>query len=322
MKPQVLITGANGFVGQFLGHYLYQQEYPLIHALRNEKNVYAGLAPGKHCYVGDIDAQTDWSPALKDTNCIIHLAARVHVMQETVADPLSAFQATNLHATINLADQAIRAGVKRFIYLSTIKVNGEKTDSHPFQADDSEIELAEPYSISKLQAEQALLERAKKGLIEVVIIRPPLVYGPSVKGNFLRLIRLVKKQLPMPLAKIQNQRSLVSVHNLSSLIHTCLEHPKATGEVFLVSDGEDLSTSELFSRIAKALNCNNRLFYLPYFFLKYLSAALGKSKEFERLFGSLQVDIEKNIRVLDWRPQVSIDQALRETVKDYKSKSN
>jgi len=317
MPKRILITGANGFVGRFLGHYLHNNGYQIVHGLRNRHSDSTHLAPGDKVYSGVIDEQTNWSNALVDVDCVIHLAARVHVMQETDSNPLAAFQQTNFHGSLNLARQAINAGVKRFIYLSTIKVNGESTNDKAFFADDPPVSLQEPYAIAKQQAENELLALSQQKLIEVAIIRPPLVYGPAVKGNYLRLMKLVEKKLPLPFAKINNQRSLVSVHNLSSLIQTCIEHPKAAGEIFLVSDGKALSTSQLLEALAKGLNCQNRLFYFPHVFLRILTTIIGKSKEYERLFGSLKVDIEKNRELLDWQPNIDMHDAMLETIRYY-----
>ena len=316
-NKKVLITGANGFIGQFLGHYLLENDYHLVHALRSPKSIQQALAAGQLQYIGNIDAHTDWSQALKAVDIVVHLAARVHVMAETAANPLLAFEQTNYHGTINLAKQAISAGVKRFIYLSSIKVNGEQTKEQPFCADDPAVTLDDPYALSKQQAELALLDLQQQGLLEVVIIRPPLVYGAGVKGNFLRLIQLAEKQLPLPLKQIKNQRSLVSVNNLCSLIQCGMEHPKASGQVFLVSDGRDISSSELLAQISQALQCKNRLFYLPRGLLQVLTSAIGKSQEFQRLFDSLQVDIDKNRQLLNWQPQTSMQSALQQTINFY-----
>jgi nucleoside-diphosphate-sugar epimerase len=314
---KILITGANGFIGQYLTHYLVEKgeikDDDIIRAVRQlssseNKNFTA---------IGNIDQDTNWQYALQGVDIVIHLAARVHVMNETSANPLQEFRKTNRYGTINLAQSAIKAGAKRFIYLSSIKVNGEKTTNKAFFADNcasiakkSTKEANDPYAISKQEAEQALLDLQKQQQLEVVIIRPPLVYGPGVKGNFARLIKLVKKQLPLPLAGIKNKRSLVSIDNLCSLISCCIEHPKASGEVFLVSDGDDVSTSQLMNTMAQAMDCKNRLFKLPYPFLKFLASLLGKGPEFQRLFESLTVDISKNKNLLSWKPELSLKQAL------------
>lgn len=309
---KVLITGSNGFVGQFLSCYLKDRGCECISTCRHLPDEYSA-GTTRHFAVGNIDAQTQWQAALTDVDCVVHLAARVHVMQETDTDPLAAFRLVNTEGTMNLARQAVVAGVKRFVYLSSIKVNGEQTTDRPFYADDHP-DPQDPYAVSKFEAEQQLLVLSKETGLEVVIIRPPLVYGPGVKGNFSRLIGLVSKSLPLPLAGIKNARSLVNIQNLCSLIHACLLHPKAAGEVFLVSDGDDLSTSELFDKIARALARNSRLFYLPAGFIKFGAYILGRQAEYERLFCSLQVDIAKNKQFLDWTPDFSSDNGIKCTI--------
>ncbi|MCK5649132.1 MAG: SDR family oxidoreductase [Gammaproteobacteria bacterium] len=309
---RILITGSSGFIGQYLSHLLGNNAYDVIHTYRHLPDEYTP-ENSNHIAVGNIEPQTRWQTALTGVDVVVHLAARVHVMQETHADPLEAFRAVNTQGTMNLARQAVAAGVKRFVYLSSIKVNGEQTLDKPFYADDKP-EPQDPYAVSKFEAEQQLLVLGKETGLEVVIIRPPLVYGPGVKGNFSRLIRLVKKSIPLPLAGINNSRSLVNIQNLCSLIEACLVHPKAAGEVFLISDGRDLSTSELFAQIAQALGKKSRLFYLPGFLIKFLTYIIGRSAEYERLFGSLQVDIAKNKKLLDWSPHVSVETGIKKAV--------
>lgn len=308
----MLITGSNGFVGHFLAHYLSDAEHDVIHTYRRLQD---GLDTGNasHFAVGDIDAQTDWKLALGCVDIVVHLAARVHVMQETHTDPLQAFRSVNTSGTLNLARQAVIAGVKRFVYLSSIKVNGEQTFDTPFFADD-ELNPQDPYALSKFEAEQQLLALGTETGLEIVIIRPPLVYGPGVKGNFSRLIKLVEKSIPLPFSRINNSRSLVNIQNLCSLIQVCLSHPKAAGEVFLVSDGQDISTSELFEIIAKALDKKSRIFYLPKLWIYFASRLLNRSAEYERLFGSLQVDISKNEKLLGWVPSISVDEGISNAV--------
>lgn len=310
---QVLITGANGFVGQYLISTLLERNYQVTAAYRSSQSLLE--LPGiKQVVTGSINEQTQWQEALDDVDVVVHLAARVHVMQETQADPLKAFREINTEGTINLAKQAIKAGVKRFVYISTIKVNGEQTLQEKFHADD-QVNPQDPYAHSKYEAEQQLLALSKEQGFEVVIIRPPLVYGPGVKGNFKRLINLVNKGLPLPLARINNSRSLVSIQNLCSLIEVCLYHPKAAGEVFLVSDGEDISTSELFEKLAYAMHKPNRLFFFPQWLIRIAAVILGRKAEYDRLFGSLQVDIAKNRQLLEWSPPLSVDQGIEESVK-------
>ena len=309
---KVLITGSSGFIGQYLADYLQENKYTIINTYRhlNDKDL---SAQRNSFAINNIDAQTQWQAALSGCDVVVHLAARVHVMQETCSDPLSAFREVNTQGTMNLARQAVEAGVKRFVYLSSIKVNGEATTNSPFSADDIP-KPVDPYAISKFEAEQQLLSLAQKTGLEVVIIRPPLVYGPAVKGNFRRLITLLEKPIPLPFAGIKNSRSLVNIQNLCSFIELCLTHSKAAGEVFLVSDGKDLSTTELFEKIIRALDKKSYLFYLPEGLIKLLTGILGRGTEFERLFGSLQVDILKNHQLLGWQPKVSIDEGIAAAV--------
>jgi UDP-N-acetyl-alpha-D-quinovosamine dehydrogenase len=319
LQAKILITGANGFVGKALSQYISHIEnacdYELIKAVRdfssdNEKQTIA---------VGDINQQTDWQQALTGVDTVVHLAARVHVMQETSTDPLQSFRKTNVEGTINLAQQAIKAGVKRFIYLSTIKVNGERTLEKPFSADDI-INPRDPYAVSKSEAESALLQLHQQQLLDVIIIRPPLVYGQGVKGNFSRLINLLRKQWPLPLAGIENKRSLVSIDNLCSLIICCISHDKAPGEVFLVSDGLDVSTTQLLTELAMAMQCKSNLFRLPASLFKMAAIVVGRGAEYQRLFESLQVDINKNKRLLGWQPELSLRQALTNYFGNYSAK--
>jgi len=309
-QNNILITGANGFIGKSLNSYINRLEssgdYEIVNAVRN---LNSASEQNNGVAIGEVDQDTDWQQALSGVDTVVHLAARVHVMKETSADPLQAFRKTNVEGTLALAKQAIQAGVKRFIYLSTIKVSGEKTLTSPFTANDP-VNPSDPYAISKNEAELALLALHQQQLLEVVIIRPPLVYGPGVKGNFSRLIKLLKKQWPLPLAGIKNKRSLVNIDNLNSLIVCCISHKKAAGEVFLVSDGNDISTSQLLNEITLALQCKNRLFWLPALLLKSMAIMAAKGAEYQRLCESLQVDINKNKKILGWTPKLSLRQAL------------
>lgn len=316
---KVLITGSNGFIGQALASSLQSiasehstKSIALVKTYRQLPESSAGKI-ADYFAVGDINAQTQWQDALAGVDVVVHLAARVHVMQETNADPLAAFREVNTQGTVNLARQAVAAGVKRFIYLSSIKVNGEYTTDQPFCAEDKPAPQ-DPYAISKFEAEQQLLKLGEQTGLEIVIIRPTLVYGAGVKGNFRRLIQLVDKSFPLPFADIKNARSLVNIQNLCSLIQTCLTHPKAAGEVFLVSDGWDVSTSELFAYIAEALGKKSHLFYLPASLIYFFTRLLNKNAEYERLFGSLQVDIKKNEQLLGWKPETSVETAIKKTV--------
>ncbi|MCN4145061.1 MAG: SDR family oxidoreductase [Thiohalomonas sp.] len=310
---KVLITGSNAFIGQFLTQSLSEDGFDCMSTYRCLPE-HISLNTKKYFAVGNIDAQTQWKTALTAVDSVVHLAARVHVMQETEAGFLAAFRAVNTEGSMNMARQAVASGVKRFVYLTSIKVNGGQTTNKPFYADDQP-NPRDPYGVSKFEAEQQLLALGKETGLEVVIIRPPLVYGPEVKDNFNRLIKLLDKSLPLPLAGINNARSLVNIENLCSLIQTCLTHPEAVGEVFLVSDGQDLSTSELFDYIAQPLDKKSRLFYLPAGLIKFMTFIRGRKAEYERLFGSLQVDIAKNEQLLGWQAVVSVQSGIANTVK-------
>jgi len=303
---RILVTGANGFVGAGLCRRLIAESIPFRAAVRRQAR------PTDH-EVGDIDAKTDWSAALAGCDAVVHLAARVHVMDERAADPLAAFRATNVAATENLARQAARHGVRRFVFASSIKVNGEATSQAPFTA----LDVPAPqdaYGLSKLEAEQALARVAEETGLEVVIVRPPLVYGPGVRANFLRLMQLVERGIPLPLGAIHNRRSMVALDNLVDLLLTCMHHPAAAGRTFLVSDGQDVSTPELIRMLAAAMGKPARLPSVPPGLLMAGAAMLGKSAAADRVLGSLQVDIEATRSVLGWQPVVGMRDAIDATV--------
>lgn len=304
----LLLTGATGFLGSQLATALHsEQDVNMTAAVRRPVET-----PDINVVeISDISASTDWSAALPCQEVVIHAAARAHIMKDEVDDPLTEYRRVNVEGTLNLAKQAASAGVKRFIYISSIKVNGEKTlQGKPFTADDKP-QPEDAYGISKLEAEQGLQQLAAETGLEVVIIRPPLVYGPSVKGNFSSMIKLVKKGLPLPLGSVHNQRSLVGRDNLVDLIITCIDHPAASNQVFLAGDGEDLSTTELLRCVAKAAGKPSRLIPVPAALLKLAAIVLGKKAVADRLLGSLQVDISKTQTLLGWQPPVSVEEGLR-----------
>jgi UDP-glucose 4-epimerase len=309
---KVLVTGANGFVGNVLCQQLVTEGFKVRGAYRTKTTADSCPNNIEKVIVGEINSNTDWQEALQDVNIIIHLAARVHVMQETETDPLSAFEAVNTLGTLNLAEQAASSGIKRLIFLSTIKVNGDQTEK-VYSASDV-VNPSDPYALSKWHAEQGLQAIRKKSGMEIVIIRPPLVYGPQVKGNFLRLIKLINKGLPIPLSSVKNKRSMVSIDNLCDLIKTCLVHAKADGEVFLVSDGHDLSTPELIRLISNALQKSARLLPFPVHWLYFFASLVHKRQEVERLCGSLLVEIKKNQEILNWQPPFTVSEGIRKTV--------
>lgn len=304
-RLKILLTGANGFIGSATAEALLRSRFEVIQVVRNS-------AKRDEVVVGDIDDATEWSYALIGCNLVIHCAARVHVMQDSLSDPLTEYRKVNVAGTLNLARQAARAGVKRFVFLSSIKVNGEATHLGFPYTDLDEAAPEDAYGISKAEAEVGLRSLAHETGMEVVIIRPPLVYGPGVKGNFYSLTSLVVRGLPLPLGLATvNRRSLVGIDNLVDLILTCMDHPNAANHTFLVSDGEDLSTAELLRRIGKSLNRPARLIPIPVSILIIASRLLGKSSTAQRVLGSLQVDIGKTCALLNWKPPVSVDEGLR-----------
>jgi len=266
--------------------------------------------------IGDIDNNTDWKMALKGIDAVVHAAARVHVLKDTVADPLEAYRSVNVNGTMNLAHQAAAAGVRRFIFLSSIKVNGEE-NSVEYRETDKPAPL-DSYGISKMEAENKLRKTAPEMGMEVVILRPPLIYGPGVRANFLKLLKAVDRGLPLPLASINNRRSMIYVENLVDAIALCLRHPKAADQTFLLSDGENLSTPDLIHRIATALGKKKRLIPLTPIILDILARVVGKGQMASRLTGSLTLDDSKIRRELGWNPPFTIGHGIAKTVSWYK----
>lgn len=305
----ILVTGATGFVGKALCAELAARGRPARAVSRKP-------APG--CFpIGTIDENTDWSQALQGVGRVVHLAARVHVMNDQAADPLAEFRRVNVAGTLKLARQAAAAGVKRFVFASSIKVNGEATaEGRPFTADDTP-HPEDPYGISKMEAEQGLLQLARETGMEVAIVRPPLVYGPGVGANFRSMLRWVKRGVPLPLGGVRNRRTLVAMDNLVDLLILCLDHPGAANQVLLAGDGEDVSTPELLRRVASALGTRARLVPVPPVLLQSAAAVVGKRAVATRLCGSLQLDLAKTRRLLGWTPKVGLDEALRRTAQEF-----
>jgi nucleoside-diphosphate-sugar epimerase len=269
--------------------------------------------------IGSLSSKTDWTVVLKNVDQVVHLAARVHVMNDKCSDPLAEFRRVNVEGTVALARQAAAAGVSRFVVLSSIKVNGELTEQRQPFTPDHVPAPEDPYGISKHETEKLLREIAAETGMEVVIIRPPLVYGPGVKANFGSMMRWLARGVPLPLAAVtQNRRSLVALDNLLDLILTCLHHPAAANQTFLVSDGEDLSTAELLSRMGAAIGKPTRLFYLPPTLLKLGASVLNRPGIYQRLCGSLQLDIAKTRQLLDWTPVVTVDEGLRRATEGFR----
>lgn len=311
--PAVLVTGATGFVGRVACAALHAKGWTVKAVVRDARGS-ACRAPSEAqpVIVDSIGPDTDWGSTLEHVEVIVHLAARAHVLKETAKDPVASFRRVNIAGTERLARAAAGAGVQRLVFVSTIKVNGEETPGTPFTEDDPP-SPQDAYGLSKWKAEQALRRVAAETGLEVVILRPPLVYGPGVKGNFLRLLELVNRGTPLPLGSVRNRRSLVFVGNLVDAIIACATHPKAAGKTFLVSDDEDLSIADLISRIAQALDRPDPLWPFPPTLLRLAGNLLGKSEEARRLLGSLRVDSGRIRRELDWAPPYSTADGLART---------
>jgi nucleoside-diphosphate-sugar epimerase len=307
-KPKLLITGATGFIGQSLVKRLrLDRRHHLSLAVR--KKFSDEFADTEVHEIGSISSLTCWAEALYAVDTVIHCAARAHVVSDQSA--LTTYREVNVDGTMSLATQAAQHGVRRFIFISSIKVNGEITRlGQPFRAD-SQPAPASPYGISKLEAEQGLLRLAAESDMEVVIIRSPLVYGPGVKGNFASLIQLVEKGIPLPLGAIHNKRSLIGIDNLIDIVIHCLYQPAAANQVLLASDGQDLSTSDLLRALGNAMGKPARIIPVPAGMLQFGAALLGKKAMAQRLLGSLQVDISKTYELLGWTPPYTVEQGLR-----------
>lgn len=310
---KVLVTGASGFVGNATCARLVTQGVNVVGTVRH---LPTRTLPGvEYRIVGDLDASADFCDALTGVDVIIHCAARVHVMREAAANPLLAFRATNVVGTEQLARQAAAARVRRLIFLSSVKVNGEGRAVAYRETDQPAPQDA--YGISKHEAELRLREIAAETGIEVAMVRSPLIYGPGVKANFQALMRVLVRGIPLPLGAIHNRRSLVALDNVVDLIVTCIEHPAAANETFLVSDGEDISTTELIRRLARAMGRSARLIPMPAPVVMAGATILGKGELARRLCGTLKVDITKVREVLGWTPPVSVDEGLCRTAKYY-----
>lgn len=306
MTSNILLTGSTGFLGrQLVKSLLSKPGVNLTATLRRFAEI-----PGAHTvHVQGLDADTDWSASMAGQEIVIHAAARAHVLKDELVDPLEEYRRVNVEGTLSLARQAAAFGVKRFIFISSIGVNG-KVNARPFNEDDlpNPVEL---YAQSKWEAEQGLWEIHRETGMELVIIRPPLVYGPNAPGNFGSLMKWVAQGVPLPLGAVSNMRSLVAVDNLIDLIITCIDHPAAANQVFLAGDGQDLSTTELLKAVAKAMGKRSRLIPVPPSLLMCAATLFGKKEVAQKLLGSLQVDISKARNLLGWEPPISVDEGLR-----------
>ena len=323
---RVLVTGASGFVGRALCSAFLEQGLKVRAAVRSVVSM--PLIPGLEiATIGEVCENTDWSTALQGVDCVVHCAARTHVMRETVDDALAAYRAVNVAGTICLAEQAAALNVRRLIFVSSIKVNGEQTGAGaPFCVDGlswdsiahgNKMNPLDPYGLSKLEAEQALWIISGRTGLEVVVVRPPMVYGPGVKGNMLSLLRWVVSGVPIPLGAVDNKRSMIGLCNLADLLLRCVEHPGATGRTFLASDGQDISTPQIIRLMAQGINRPVHLLSVPVSLLQAGGWLLGRRDEIDRLTGSLQIDSAVTQSQLDWSPPVSVDDGVRQMAKWY-----
>ena len=311
----ILLTGSTGFIGNALIHRLASLDDRKI--LTCSRRMDAVFPAGIDCFpIKSVSVDTDWEDILSGVEVVVHTIARAHVMDDKSKDPLADFRKVNVDATLNLASQAVRAGVKRFVFISSVKVNGESTSVKPFTSFDIPAPL-DPYGVSKHEAEQGLFALSNKTGLEVVVVRPPLVYGPGVRANFLRLMMLVKMGIPLPFGAIRNRRSMVALDNLVDLLVTCTRHPAAAGQVFMVSDERDVSTSDLFHMIASAMGKKSLLLPFPEGLIASIAALVGQAALANRLLGSLQVDISHTKSVLGWRPIVSMEESVNKTVEHF-----
>ncbi len=313
MSSGVVVTGATGFLGRaLLQSLLASGPRPLIAAVRSKQTDFPTEVRAE--LVGELSSSTDWSTCLDEVEVVIHCAARVHVMNDESGDPLAEFRRVNTQGTVALAKQAVKAGVRRFVYISSIKVNGERTaPSIAFHADDVPAP-EDSYGISKREAEQSLMRLGRESGMEVVIIRPPLIYGSGVKGNFASMVRWVRRGLPLPFGAVHNKRSLVALENLVDFITLCADpdrSPQAANELFLISDGEDVSTTELLRKVARAYQVTPRLLPVPTTGIRTAARLFGKGAVADRLLDSLVIDSSKAQELLGWRPLVSVDEQLK-----------
>lgn len=315
---RVLVTGASGFVGRVLCARLAERGFETVGAVRDK----AAVRHRMQVAVGDINESTDWSEALKNVDAVIHLAARVHVMNDTEQDPLSAFRRVNAAGTARLARMAAASGVRRLVYVSSIKVNGEETRNGKKFSETNLPGPQDPYGVSKWEAENALYKIADETGIEIVVVRPPLVYGEGVKGNFEQMLRMVARGVPLPLASVRNQRSLIYVENLVDALIACATHANAVDQTYLVRDGQDISTPDLLRQLARGMGAAASLFPCPEALLRAGAKLLGKSRQVERLLGSLQIDDAKIRADLNWVPPYSQAAGLQATAQWYRDRHN
>lgn len=312
----LLITGASGFVGCAVTERLLADGHTVRGAVRQDNLQVRLSAEVEQVIIGELAPDTVWGKALYGIDAVIHLAARVHLMDDPADDPLAAFRLVNVEGTRQLALEAVKAGVKRLVFVSSVKVHGEET-LIPY--DEDSLCNPDPYGVSKIEAEQVLRRIEAETGLEVVIVRPPLVYGPGVKANFLRMMQTIQRSIPLPLASIKNRRSLLYVGNLADALAVCATHTNAAGQTYLVSDGIDVSTPELIRSVAAAMGVPARLFPMPVTVIQLFGTLTGKKTAVQRLAGSLAVDSSKIRRELDWKPPFTLEEGLKETAEWYRS---
>lgn len=314
---KVLLTGSTGFVGSALLDELKKlPEFRVVCAVRSA----VSSASDDVVVVGNIDGTTDYSSALNGVDVVVHAAARAHIMRDEVADPLAEYRRVNVEGTLNLAKQAVAVGVKRFVYISSVKVSGESTSGEAIYTESMTAAPEDAYGQSKYEAEEALKKIAEETGMELVIIRPPLVYGPGVKANFLSLLRLSKLSVPLPFGLVNNQRSMVYRENLVDFVIKCIDHPNAANQTFLISDGYDLSLSNLIRTIRKAMNKPAWLLPVPVWLFKLAGKVTGRMAVVDRLVGDLQVDSSKAQRLLGWKPPYTVEEGIKATVADFNNR--
>lgn len=321
---KIMVTGASGFVGRALCAELINRGQSVRAAIRAQANM--DVIGCEVTRISEISADTDWTDALSDVSTVIHLAARVHVMRDSAQDPLEEFRRVNVAGTEKLARSAVARGVKRLVYVSSIKVNGEATNEAGRFTESDEPSPQDPYGVSKMEAERSLMDIAKETGLEVVIVRPPLVYGAGVKGNFAQMLKVLQKGVPLPLATVYNKRSLIYVGNLVDALIVCASHPAAAGRTYLVCDGDDISTPDLLRQLGVAMNHPARLFGFPPVWLRLAGKLVRRSDQVERLLGSLCVDSGKIRSELHWRPPYTLQKGLHDTGRSFwlssKNRSN
>lgn len=313
---RILVTGANGFIGREVVRELCARGRPVVATVRRGEEYRSDTDAESHFAIGELGPETVWDKALRDVSTVVHLAGRAHILRETSLDPLAAYRLVNVGGTGQLARSAAAAGVKRLIFLSSIGVNGNASGAAPFRETDSPQPHSD-YANSKWEAEQLLLAIGRETGLEIVIIRPPLVYGPGVKGNFLALLKLVSRVPIWPFGRIDNLRSLLGLNNLVDFILLCLDHPAATGEIFLLADGEDISTPDLIKMIAEAMGRPAHLVGVPPMILELAARLTGRYATWEKICGSLQLDTAKARNSLGWRPVTGLTDGIERTVRWY-----